>query len=356
MKRTLLTAACIASAFCASAQITLTASDLGYVGLQIQQAHDTLPPTGIMPGPSGTGQTWNFGNVSQDFVDTLTFSNPAWTANGADFPSATVCIIDGSGANAYVINTSSGATAVGFAADLLGTGTPVSATNTPPEILMNWPTTFGSDFMQTFVTHAQFYYGQDPGVGFTIDSVRVNSTVTKIDSMNASGSLTTPLGTFNTLRVKEFRRQFDTIDIYVQPFGWQNAAFTQMDSTLNYSWWANSIGYMLMQFNMDIPNDTVSSIVWLKATPTNTGIDELAAGEVPAYPNPASSSISFAAGANAAYISIYDVTGRKLETLDVSSAITMADVSSFAEGAYFYAVYDKAGTLLNRSRFNVVKQ
>lgn len=203
MKKLVLSAIALASVcWNASAQITLTASDLGSIGDQVEQAFDTLPPAAIVPGPAGTNQVWNFNNLAQHYVQTMTFSNPNWNANNQDFPGANLAIVDANGGVAYINNSGTSATALGFAGDPAGIGNTISVKNNPAEILMNWPAAYGSNFMQNFRSTAKFYYGQDPGTGFTVDSVRLTSNVTKYDTLDAWGSLTTPLATYNALVLK----------------------------------------------------------------------------------------------------------------------------------------------------------
>jgi hypothetical protein len=358
MKKRLLSAVTILCLGTASSygQISLNQYDMGTIGLQIQQAHDTLPPAGTMPGPKGANQTWNFAGISQDFVDTVTFTNPSWTPNGSNFPTANLAILAG-GAVIYITNTSTSATSPGVAADFTGSGNMVSAKNTPPEVFMNWPATYGNNFQQTLRRTAKFYYGQDPGIGVTIDSVRLRATVIKTDTLDAWGSVTTPMGTFNSLRVKEYIVEYDSIDAYVQFVGWQNDAIVQQDSTLTYSWWAKNIGYQVVQMTMDIPNDTVTSVSWLRTTPSNTSVNELSVGASVIYPNPASDAVTFVIdNTDASMITVYDVTGRIVNTVSVTGLnTTRLNVSEWSNGIYSYRVTDQAGNLLQRGNLSVSK-
>ena len=56
--------------FNAQAQITVTDSDVVGVGDDVEIAHDTLPGATTI-GPGGASQTWNFGALNEDGLDTL---------------------------------------------------------------------------------------------------------------------------------------------------------------------------------------------------------------------------------------------------------------------------------------------
>lgn len=334
--------------------ITLTSIDIAYVGKEIKQAMDSVPAATIVPGPAGTNQTWNFSNMAQHTVDTMVFTNPNWTAAAGDFPSATVAVVDGNGTTVYINNSFTSATMLGVYTDP-GTGNYVAIKTNPAEVMMNWPATYGSNFSQNFVSQATFYYGQDPGIGITIDSIRLKQTVHKIDTIDAWGSVTTPLGTYDALRVKDWRHTIDSLDVYAQMLGgWMNAG-TNEDTTIMYQWWANGVGFPLVEIDVTAMGDTVMEARWLKAIPSSTSINEHAV-EVNTYPNPATNAITFETGvAQAAFITIYDAAGRKLESVNVAGKATVVNTSALAAGMYLYSITGVNGQELSRGNFNVVK-
>jgi hypothetical protein len=236
-----------------------------------------------------------------------------------------------------------------------GTGSPVAFKSTPPEVMINWPSTYGSNFSQNYNTEATFYYGQDPGIGFTIDSIRFKQTVTKIDSVDAWGSLTTPLGTYNSVRVKDWKHTIDTIDVYIQMLGgWMNAAVEE-DTTLIYQWWANGLGFTLAEIDVDDQTGAVTGARWLKAVPSPTSINEYAV-KVLTYPNPATDALTFEMGtAEAAFINIYDATGREIESVNVKDRTTVVNTSALATGLYLYSITGADRRELSRGNFHVVK-
>jgi hypothetical protein len=75
-----------------------------------------------------------------------------------------------------------------------------------------------------------------------------------------------------------------------------------------------------------------------------------------AYPNPASTEITFkiSSGENQ-FIRISDITGRELSSSLIYNNQVQINVSAYASGIYIYEVFDKSGNAVNRGKFSVVK-
>ena len=346
-----ITACAIASA--APAQITITQNDLAPLYTQMRQAIDTMPT--VNEGSAGASQTWNFATLPTHRVDTITFTLPQFTPYGGTFPGANLAAdnnIDGTQSFIYLNSASSGIEINGQASDPFGTGViafPFSNTET----LITFPSTYNTAFTDTASGVLQMYYGQDPGIGFTVDSFRVHSTVMKNSVMDAWGSVTTPAGTYNALRQNVKRLQYDTIDIYA--FGnWFYEYYTQMDSNRVYSYWANSVGFPVAELTDEQETGTITQAWWLQSTAL-VGIPENNnAASASLYPNPASDNITFvSAGTNAVFITIYDMNGQLVEKQSVTGDRAGLNVSSYAAGMYFYQASDANGNVVSRGKFNV---
>lgn len=361
MKKTLLfTTTLLVGALASNAQITVTSADIASPITVIQQAQDTMPTVTV--GSSGISQTWNMSALNTHTTDTLNFISPTWAPAAAQFPTANLSIqFAGFGQNAYVYatNTASSMTILGQSAvqDFGGGPIAVVQKNTPAEILTNFPSTYLSNFTQNYVTDGTFYLGIDPGIGFVIDSIRQKSSITKYSNVDAWGTITTPLiSAVPCLRYYSTKHNTDSLFAYATLLGgW---AFIQetIDSSKSYSWWANGIGFPLVELNTNWAADTVTSASWLKATPAAGINDYTALATVNVYPNPAQNEITFDVDASkVSAIQVYDVTGRMVGTFPVSSATTKIDVASFANGMYSYLLIDRDDQLVNRGKFAVAK-
>lgn len=330
----------------AQSAITISGPDFAYIGKQAMLAQDST--NFLPPGAAGANVTWDFSMLSQDGVDTLTFTNPYWTPGGSTFPNATVAV-ELQGFQQFYENSQTGVKLLGFGGDFMGTGDFIVFKSTPAEIFTKWPATYGTQWSNSFVSKGQFYYNV-PG----FDSIRVTRYVTERDSFDAWGSLITPLGTFNTIRVAEFQHSIDSIDIYSSFTGdWSNYG-AQEDSTRIYSWWASGIGYPLMSMTMDLFTGQSSTIAWLKATPAATSVGKISGVKVNAFPNPASDAITFSLdNTEAEYITVFDVAGKQLSSTPVMGTSTVVNTSEMSSGFYFYTVTGKNGNIAARGTFNV---
>ena len=342
------------SALSANAQITVTMADVASPIKVIYQANDTLLTSGSVVGSAGTSQIWNMNMLSVGPIDTLTFMSYAWYPD-ASFSTSNLIARQGTQNFIYLNNSSTGLTALGTKGTTdFGAGpVTIKQTNTPSEILLKFPTTYLTAYTNNFKqTLPPTYFGVS-----SIDSVKQTVAKKKTVLVDAWGSLTTPLGTFPVIRVKETVIQHDTTDIYA--FGsWDPFPGTPQitaDSTTGYTWWANGVGFPLVSIKLDSAG-AVKQAQWLEATPA-AGINEYtAATQVIVYPNPAQYEINFGTDASkVASVEVFDIAGRKVESFTITSDNSLINTSDFANGQYSYAIIGKDRTVLNRGKFTIVK-
>jgi hypothetical protein len=356
MKKLLLLIPFACCGLLANAQITITMADLASGGSMIYQSNDTTPTISV--GSTGASQTWNMVALSTDFVDTLNFSNPTWVPDDTTFPASNLVLSFGTNQQyGYLTKNSSGLSLLGNIADNvdIGTGTPtrIVQTNTPAEMLITFPSTYNTSFNSNLTTQAQFYYGQDPGVGVTVDSIRYKSDISKTVLCDAWGNLSTPLGTFAVLRYNELKYQTDSAFGYVNGFGWIFFQ-EQRDTIVKYTWWSNNIGFPLVEAEMTGLTASVETVKWLQALPA-VGIDENSALSARlAYPNPASSLISINTG-GAALLEVFDMSGRLVGSETVTKDITQLNLDNYANGLYTYSLSSKEKVKVAQGKFTVAK-
>ncbi len=358
MKKQLLLLSTAFFALSVSAQISITTSDIATIGKTIFQRNDTMPTVNI--GNSGTSQTWNLSALNNHTQDTMHFVSPVGVPGASSFPTANLVIKmkqQGQNTNVFAVNNSSSLTALGIQATLDIAGNPATGVikNNPAEIITNFPSTYNSNFNNTYVSKGSFYYGYDPGIGFTIDSFKIVSNVTKTVTFDGWGSVTTPLGTYNALRVETLKWNTDSLFAYNSFTGWFDVQQT-MDSSKTYDWWANGIGFNLASITVDWVTENAMSATWLPSLPI-VGINEHVNAEaINVYPNPAQDVITFNLDASKAQtIQIYDITGKMVNAYSVSVNNQQIDVSTLANGIYTYSIVGKNNSVLNRGKFTVAK-
>ena len=87
----------------------------------------------------------------------------------------------------------------------------------------------------------------------------------------------------------------------------------------------------------------------LSVTTTNVGLDSWLAGSVSLYPNPANDVVNVQCTMNnvqlTGELSMFDVYGKLLQIVPITSEITPVNVSGLADGMYFVRVTTEAGAV-----------
>lgn len=236
MTRFLLVLLCSSVFAFSQAQITILSTDLPTAPDTLHNAVDTLP-VGIAPGPKGANQTWNFSNVVQDIVETATHRIPAGTPYTADFPNATTAItLDGSNFGYFQLTTTA-FKGLGLAGPLLGPGTtPVSVEFNPTFDLYRFPTQYNGNFTGTYGFQEETS-GSSVGQPL-VDRVRLTFTSTYFDTIDAWGTVVTPLGSYQALRQKRVERTYTKVE--ARPFfppTWSTVDESR-DTIITYTWLA----------------------------------------------------------------------------------------------------------------------
>lgn len=341
MKKQLLLVSGLVALTSLSAQITLTSADLPQLYSVPHQATDTTMTQS--PGNSGSNQTYVFTGLLNQQEDSVTFTLPQFTPYAASYPGANMAqIVNQGDAFVFLFSDNSGLEVHGQAADPFGTGV-VAIGFTNPERIMAFPAAYGSSFADTASGVTQFYLGIDPGIGFVVDSVKIHSWIHKDSEYDGWGTCQTPLNTFNVLRQNTYRHQVDTIDIFA--FGqWAPNFFSQTDSTRTYTYWANSVGFPIVELTDQDDLGQITNCTWLVAMPAVTGIpvNETPAGTISAYPNPATYVLNFETPSAEGTVEITDMAGRVVKTINVTSSQTRVDISELASGMYTYRLAGQA--------------
>ena len=202
MKKLLLISGFSFSVLATFAQISIYPGDVASPGKVIFKAEDTttiLTIGAINPGPACANKTWNFSMLKADVKDTLTFTNPNWLPHGVDFPNSNLAFITASDSSqTYLENKASGLFADGTYGNTFGQGIMTLKFN-PTEQFLKFTDTYNVSFQNKSGIVTELPFTQFPGV----DSVRVRHVAEKDVLTDAWGSITTPIGTFPSLRHRE---------------------------------------------------------------------------------------------------------------------------------------------------------
>ena len=342
----------------AAAQITVTSADMPSVGTTFVTAHDTTSSTlkTTTPGAKGASATWDFHSLTTTYRDTDIFVNPSSTPYASSFSGANLAdSVFGTAGYNYLNASGTAFSIVGSEQNVQGVL--VAVVFNPPITEVKLPAHYND--INSGSSRAVV-----PPVAYPsslTDSVKGSITVTYVDTMDAYGTLKTPLygGTsYSTLRQKHYELDIDSIFIHTLPAsgGTWNYFPPASKTTKNYQyrWFANSLGDLAATMQMDTANKKVTSFQWYSGLPN--GINEISQAHYTlAYPNPATNQITFRYSAqNAQNIFVYDMTGRQIGQAEMKSGMATLNTSAFASGIYFYHVTDKSGNVLDNGKFSVL--
>lgn len=336
MKKTLLLASALFSLGTAQSQITITEANIVSALDVITQSNDTLPSVAIPSG--GENQTWDYstGLVAHEETS-MSFTNPDWLANASYFPSANLGAVDQDGFEVFFIKDATEFGIVGFAGDFLGMGTgDVQLQSDPAEILLQFPANY-NDSYTTSSSSSFMLLGADLGV--PVDSIVVKTYTTKTVLIDAWGSISTPYGTFDALRVNEMSVETDSTWTYF--FGVETLFDNNESTNYSYIFYSDDAATKFPVLEMSHDNaGTVYNVSWLKGAPA-VSIDELASTNTSIFPNPAINSFNVdIKDKEITEIEIYQMDGSLVLNQEINAQTTLVDVSQVKAGVYIYKLID----------------
>ncbi|MBC8457793.1 MAG: T9SS type A sorting domain-containing protein, partial [Deltaproteobacteria bacterium] len=172
--------------------------------------------------------------------------------------------------------------------------------------------------------------------------------------VDAWGSITIPIGTYEALRVHEHQVQLDCTFLYI--VGQWNFQEVEIDTTDMYTWWSNDdeAGFYLAEMEMrsDLKG-IVDNVIFLKAKPTQGVAEEAETNAITVYPNPAESYVIIETGSGfTGRIEIRTMLGKTCKTMVCNGSgqqrIALYDLPS---GIYLYTVRGSNSSSIYSGKF-----
>lgn len=333
------------------AQITVTSADMPNPNDSI--VISTVTPAGVTVLPAGAGTTWDYSTLvptiqRYDKYDSpLTFTapfnlifNPSNTSYGRDNYQLTSFALPGFAlTNAYdfLRETSTQWKQVGIGYSL--NATPIPFMYSSADIIYRFPMNYNNIDSCNYSYQLPFAI---PGLGFFAESGKRHNTV------DSWGSVTTPFGTFNALRVKSVVDAVDTVYLDALGFGTN----VPRPRRIEYKWIANGMKIPVLEidatetFGTEIINN-IQFIDSLRSNVPHVGINELASiTNATVYPNPVSDilTIQFNKEITDGLFMIYNALGELVyQTTVKNNQLLSINTSGFADGVYYLSLRQKSG-------------
>ncbi len=322
----------------AAAQITITADDFSnWYGVNVVQIQDTTNLTGLSAGNPGADQTWNLSAIGKDVQDTMRFINPAGVGCFSSFPGATYAVVypnfDG---YQYISITSSSLAVLGMCGVFMPPDITI-APYTPPFTKLTFPATFNTSLSGT--TKQTMVFGLTPPPP---DSGKIVSTISYSSLVDGWGNVTTPVGTYNALRVKTTQTKVDSM-FYMLAGNWMYAGLPPTTTvTTTYEWWVKNhfpVASLEMNGSGQIKSATYSVV-------STVGIDEQSTDAVQSavYPNPAAHSFTVVNNSvDVRKFALIDILGNTIINENINAPTMQFSTSKFSKGMYLYLFQNAKG-------------
>jgi hypothetical protein len=294
--------------------------------------------TGITPGASGAGQTWNFTsltthtNIAKTYISSFN-SNPS-------YPNAYTHVSASTSDDSYY--TSSSNILKYYGGDLLINSFAVNLVYTSPAIMGQYPMSIGTSTTAT--------------VAGSLTAAGMSGTFTGSSSLNAdaTGTLVLTGRTYtDILRVVTSQTLNATLSI---------GPGTVSQLTYNYYSAAGSLVPVLSiatsTLQSTLGGTSSQTLVTIYKDYVAVGINETqqANAEFNVFPNPASSFVNFnTTNSEASKVIAYDLTGKMVISELVEFSKAKMNVHALPNGMYLYTVVGKNNQVLTTGKFNVSK-
>lgn len=343
----------------ASAQITITSSDLPSYGLMVGTQKDTSGITVTAGNPSSSAQNWDFSSLTPQHAALIKFENASATPYATTFSAANIADTT-AGVDGYnFFNATSSDFAVEGAEENVAFTYSMVTYNFQVEINLSpvfnqasLPATYGN-IIAPSISYGNEIFNQTIIV---FSKEKLATAIEYNDTVDAFGTMKMPNGkTYAVLRQKHNETDIDSVYGYLGG----NWIFVERMITYKnqYDWYTNGIGYILAEMDMDTTSSTIKDVIWDTTTSAPLAVNEISvSGNSNVYPNPCSAQLNIVTTDKTAQsITIYDVTGREADKVEIKNGVCVLNTSAYTNGVYFYTLSDKSGTMVDRGKFTVQK-
>ena len=332
----------------ANSQVTITEANVAGPTDLVTQSNDTLPTVASPTG--GADQIWDYstGLVAHE-ENSMTFSSPGWLNNAASFPTSNLAAVDQTGFEIYFINDASSMRMVGVAGDFFGSGTDNIVLTNPAEEILRFPANYNDAHTTSSIQRFSFL-GSD--VGAPVDSI-VSKTYRTTDVLiDAWGSMTTPYGTFEVLRVSETAVITDSAWAYT--FGFESLVQNGENTEYTYAFWSDdpTTRFPVMEMRHDNAGN-VLNVEWLQSEPS-VELNALTLENVIVYPNPTSDQLTIEFNNDdVSSLEVLSINGTLMFSSLITSKKETIDVSKLEKGTYFYKLLNDKHDIISTNKFIV---
>jgi hypothetical protein len=254
---------------------------------------------------------------------------------------------NGEGSYLYFQTSSVTLTTTGAAGDLLATGEIIQAPFSNNLQLQVFPRQFGNYFNDTYSFQAEA-----DGAAFSVYRIRLTHSGHVYDTTDAYGTLITPYGTYDALRVKVTDYTTDVIEVKLASFLPWTPFTTVQDTSISYTWHAKQEKLAIAEFSYDSIGNPKQLVFSTVPPPIATDVvSNESSSSTYLYPSPATDRVCLGGNAtlNGQMVEITGVDGKVIYREPMTE--NCIDVSELVPGMYLMRLTQGDGTLEKALRF-----
>jgi Secretion system C-terminal sorting domain len=345
-----------------TAQITITNNDLPIAGTSVIMSNAQNNPT-IDIVTTGAAQTWDFSSIVYNSQDTWVHNNISSLGLFAQFsfgllaptkykasyyrPSTTLPVaqitsflpITIDSIFAFTRATVDSSATVGYG--LRVQGNTVGFRSDSIEKNYDLTATFGDSWSSKVKTNFDF----NPFVNARFLQRRTRSSV-----VDGYGTITTPFGTFNALRIKHSITERDSLfyrDSTTFPFAVNLKVPINLPPSFEYEW--RTIGkkeaVLRIRTSSVAGVETVTGIEYLDSLHYNVGLNSNELISADFYPNPVANDLTVSTEIEMISVRVIDLNGKILITKNVNDNQINIDLSTCRSGVYLLEIVTNEGMI-----------
>lgn len=352
--------ALVATAFSLHAQITVTDATFPAVGDTLRTAIDQ-EPAGIEITPPGGPFAWDFTGLIAD-ANQVTVFHPASEGEAfANFSEAELVIFGQAGAETYFSVSPTAFENLGYSGTAPAGGFPIQTEFkfTPPVPERRAPLNFIDNFLtgsslkitmpiDSALAAILAQFGIPTGL---VDSLRIQGDATRVEIVDAYGSLSIPGGAYDVLREKRTEYRETHLEVHTL-IGWIDvtnqvgtAGGFGTDTIATYHFLSNTEKEPIAIVTVDYGSLAPTRVEYKdNGLPSATGFVAAAMPKVLVSPNPASDEAvfelqDFAPGSYS--LRLLDAQGGLVMVKKLLPGVSLVPLAGLADGTYFYQVLDE---------------
>jgi hypothetical protein len=301
-------------------QIVLDQNDLPQNGdSQLDVVLSEMQSSTVSPGGSGSNQTWDFSFLIDNWQHAEgDYLNPSNTPNGSFFPTATLACVHDETTHEYFISDNNGMRNLGYDID----GEILTFDQSSYKIPL---ITYGNS-----IEHSSSYRYNILSAN-TYDVIHIDF----ISTADAWGTITTPAGTVNALRIYTTETYYDSS--YVNGVGIQNS---MIPGSYYYEWFTKNLGWpvLTIKYNTYIDDSDFKYVSYssdLSGASTVTDLSQKK--QIQIFPNPANDKITLnLSNINESDITltIFNIMGIKVLSESISQNREVVNLNGICPGIY----------------------